>query len=197
MLDSLRTLRRWPSLGAGALALLLAAIPGLAAPRAPSDYIPTATPIVVATPTPVAVIYLPAIIAEFVALPTATPTATATATPTGTPTPTPTLPPPCPLPAHVAAQISLVVLPNSASSLEQMVGRVPFTVHLLATASGGSPPYSFCWDIEPDGHFDALVADPTFILTRPGVFNPFVVVIDAAGNGTYIGAPVGQQGGQR
>ena len=75
------------------------------------------------------------------------------------------------------------------TALDQLVGRVPFTVSLVATASGGTPPYSICWDVEPDGHQDANVANPTFILTRTGIFDPLIVVIDAAGHGTYIGTP--------
>jgi hypothetical protein len=60
---------------------------------------------------------------------------------------------------------------------------------MSVVASGGAPPYSFCWDVEPDGHRDASVPDPSFTLTRTGVYQPFVVVIDAQGNGQYIGTP--------
>ena len=166
------------------LAILAVATPGVAAPVRPSsDDTPTTTA------TPVAVLYLPVIASGFVSLPTATTTATATASPTATPTPTPTLPPPCPLPAERDDRMTITVSPNRATALEQLVGRVPFTVNMAASASGGVEPYSFCWDLEPDGHQDATVANPTFTLTRAGAVQPLIVVFDAQGNGQYAGIP--------
>jgi hypothetical protein len=172
------------------LVVLAVAAPGLAAPARPAaGYLPTATS------TPAKSIYLPWIANDFIGLPTATPTETATPmptptlTPTTTPTPTPTLPPPCPLPAQSDDGITLSVSPNRSTGLEQMVGKAPFMVSLTASASGGTPPYTFCWDIEPDGHRDAVVANPTFTLTHAGIVDPLVVVLDTLGNGRSIGIP--------
>jgi len=110
---------------------------------------------------------------------------TRTATPTATPTPLP----PCALPSAVDAFIVVTVTPNETSPLEQLVGRVPFRVQLAADVSGGVAPYSFCWDIEPDGHRDAEERNPVITLTRPGAYHPFLVVTDAQGRGQYVGNP--------
>ena len=73
--------------------------------------------------------------------------------------------------------------------MDQIVGKAPFTANLSASATGGVAPYSYCWDIEPDGHQDATGASATFTPARAGIFNPLVVAIDAEGHGRYIGAP--------
>jgi hypothetical protein len=158
--------------------ILIVTPPGMAAPRISDD-----------TPTPAIALYLPWIASDFVGLPTATPTETSTPTPTATATATPTLAPPCPLPAERASAIAVTVSPNRASALEQMIGRAPFSVNLSAAVSGGIAPYSYCWDVEPDGHFDALTADLTVTLLHPGVLNPLLVVFDAQGQGQYVGTP--------
>lgn len=105
------------------------------------------------------------------------------------PTATPTRQPACALPAVVDAGMSITVTPDDRSPLEQRVGRVPFTVTFHAQAGGGVAPYSFCWDIEPDGQRDAAGDRPTFTLTRPDVYTPLVVVTDANGHGLYVGTP--------
>jgi hypothetical protein len=171
------------------LVILIVVAPGIASPfhlpaaaTGPrSDDTPTATP--------ATALYLPLIASAFVDLPAATPTATATPAPTATPTATPTLPPACPLPAQRDDGVSLTVSPNRNSALEQMVGKVPFTVSMVVSVTGGTPPYTYCWDVEPDGHQDATSADPSFTFSRAGAFNPLIVVIDAQGNGQYIGTP--------
>ena len=166
------------------LAILAVAAPGTAAPAHPrSDE--TAT----ATATPASSIYLPVIANGFTNLPTATPTEAPTGTPTSTATPTATLAPACPLPAQRDDSIILTVSPNRNRALEQMVGKVPFTVNMSAAVSGGAPPYTYCWDLEPDGHQDAVVANPTFTLSRAGAYQPLIVVFDAQGQGQYTGVP--------
>jgi hypothetical protein len=197
-----------------AAVILLAVAPGAAAPprSGQADETPTETATVVVDDTPTetptatpdaspAIIYLPVIIRDFAGLPTATPTETMTPTetatptptpshtPTFTPTPTPTIPPPCAVPAVINLDMSLAVTPNSSQGLEGLVGRVPFTITLTAEVSGGSPPYIYCWDIEPDGRRDATAAAASFVITSKGIYQPFVVATDATGHGVYIGAP--------
>jgi hypothetical protein len=166
------------------LVILTVTTPGTASPPGPSAE-ETTTP----SSAQVSAIYLPVVGSNVTDLPTATPTQTFTPTPTATPTATPTPPPACTLPAQSDTSIVLTITPNRDTALEQLVGRAPFTVNMTAAVTGGTPPYTYCWDLEPDGHQDASIADPTFTLIRAGAYDPLLVVFDSEGRGQYVGTP--------
>ena len=186
-----------------ALVMLLAVAPGVAAPPGNGlieDDSPTETPI--ATPdAAAAIVYLPVLISNFAGLPTATPTETVTPTetatpsptpsptPTHTPTPSPTVPPPCAIPPVINLDMTLAITPNSTEGLDRLVGRVPFSVTLSAHVAGGEPPYTYCWDIEPDGKRDSTAANLSLLITTKGIYQPFVVATDALESGLYSGTP--------
>ncbi len=177
-----------PAFLSGMALVLVALMLGVAVPAAfpteqglaiAAEGVAQASPTATATPTPVAQSFIPVIVQHNLYNPTRT------STPTATPTPLP----PCALPSTIDASIVITVTPNQSSPLEQLVGRVPFTVQFVTSVSGGTAPYSFCWDVEPDGHRDAQAPNPIIALTRPGIYHPFLVVTDAEGMGQYVGSP--------
>lgn len=100
--------------------------------------------------------------------PTATPTAVAT----------PTRVAPTPQPA-----LSASILPDAEQSYKEVAGRAPFTVTFSANVGGGTPPYSFAWDLDADGTADsALPEPPAQVYAEAGVYTPTLTVQDAAGN---------------
>ena len=52
-------------------------------------------------------------------------------------------------------------------------------VTFRATVSGGSPPYSFTWDVDGDGTADYTVADPVHVYSKPFSGNVKVTVNDS------------------
>jgi PKD repeat protein len=73
-----------------------------------------------------------------------------------------------------AARLSVVVSDTAGEG-----GQAPFTVHFMASASGGLPPYQYRWNFD-DGA-ESPAPDPSHTYFLAGTFRPTLTVTDGAG----------------
>ena len=95
--------------------------------------------------------------------PTATPTATATATPTAT--------------ATATATATQIPLPTASAAADPTSGCDPLTVDFAGSATGGTPPYTYEWDLG-DGQ-TSTQQNPSHTYVGAGPYTAVLTVTDA------------------
>jgi PKD repeat protein len=93
-------------------------------------------------------------------------------------------------PVTLSARIRNPIPLAAASSCSPCEGQAPLPVNFAATASGGTPPYTFAWDFGDGGTSDSAETAHTY--ASPGAFSAKLAVTDALGDRAEADAlPVG------
>lgn len=88
-------------------------------------------------------------------------------------------------PKCYSTQVPLVVeaplIANFTSTASCQTGQTVQTVAFTGVASGGTPAYSYAWDLDGNGTFETTGQNPTRTYTTPGNYNVTVRVTDSNG----------------